>query len=268
MHVSGLFRYPVKSLRGHPLDAAPLERCGIHGDRRWMVVDTRNRFLTRRELPAMALIDVAVTTDGLTLAHSQLGECAVRVPAQDTPVEEAVVWRDTLPVRLGNPQADAFLSQALGRPVRLAYQHDAELRPVHSSHAEEGDHVSLADGFPLLVTTEASLGALNARLAAPVTMGRFRPNLVIAGGDAWAENRWRLLRVGDALLRLTKPCSRCVIVTQDPDTGVAPDRNEPLRTLRAMGRVDGGKILFGENAIPERLGIVRVGDAVEVLDGG
>ena len=268
MHVSGLFCYPVKSLRGHALDHAELEGCGIASDRRWMVVDARNRFLTRREVPGMALVDVAVTDGGLLLGHARLGQCAAVVPPADTPVVEAVVWRDTLPVRFGNPQADAFLSEALGRPVRLARQFDAESRPVHSSHAQDGDHVSLADGFPLLVTTEASLAALNDRLPAPVTMARFRPNLVIAGAEPWAENRWRRIRVGEAVLRLTKPCSRCVIVTQQPDTGERHDGNEPLATLRAMGRVSSAAVLFGENAIPERLGTVRIGDGVEVLEDG
>lgn len=268
MHVSGLFRYPVKSLRGHPIEEAVLERCGIAGDRRWMVIDARGRFVTRREVPAMALVDVAVTDRGLLLGHARLGRCAAIVPGADAPAVEAVVWRDSLPVRLGNPQADAFLSEALGRPVRLACQYDAALRPVHSSHARDGDHVSLADGFPLLVTTEASLAMLNERLPTPIAMARFRPNLVVAGAEPWAENRWRLIRLGETVLRLAKPCSRCVIVTQDPDTGERRDGNEPLATLRAMGRVDRGNILFGENAIPERLGTVRMGDIVEVLENG
>jgi uncharacterized protein YcbX len=268
MHVSGLFRYPVKSLRGHSLDEAVVERCGIAHDRRWMVIDARDRFVTRREVPAMALVDVAVTDGGLLLGHPHLGSCAAIVPDDDAPVVEALVWRDSLPVRLGNLAADAFLSEALGLPVRLACQHDAALRPVHSSHASDGDHVSLADGFPLLVTTEASLAALNERLPSPVTMTRFRPNLVIAGAEPWAESRWRRIRIGETVLRLAKPCSRCVIVTQDPDTGERRDGNEPLATLRAMGRVDGGKILFGENAIPERLGTMRTGDIVEMMEDG
>lgn len=266
MHVAALFRYPVKSLRGHPLDSAELERCGIAGDRRWMVVDARHRFVTRREVPAMALIDVTPTEDGLVLGHPTLGRCTVTWPGEDAETTDAIVWRDTLPVRLGNGDADAFLSAALGRPVRLAYQFDPTLRPVVPKHAHDGDHVSFADGFPLLVTTEASLRAVNAQLATPVSMVRFRPNLVIAGNEPWAENRWRRLRIGAVTLRLPAACARCIMVTQQPDTGERLEGDEPLTTLRAMGRTAPGKILFGENAIPERLGTVRVGDTVEVLE--
>lgn len=268
MHVSALFRYPVKSLGGHPLDSVALEHCGIAGDRRWMVVDARNRFVTRREVPAMALVGVEVTATGLVLTHPALGRCAVDRADERGAVVDATIWRDTVSVRLGADAADAFLSAALGRSVRLAFQYDPLARPVHSAHALDGDHVSLADGFPLLLTTEASLDALNRRLPAPVGMARFRPNLVIAGAGPWQEDRWRLIRVGETVLRLAKPCSRCVITTQEPDTGERLGGDEPLATLRAMGRMVRHGIMFGENAVPERLGTLRLGDPVEVLEVG
>lgn len=264
MHVSGLVRYPVKSLRGHALDAAVVEARGLAGDRRWMVVDARDRFVTRREEPAMARIDVRVADDGLVLLHADLGTCPVAVPGPDAPLIAAVVWRDTVALRLADAAAGAWLSAALGKPVRLAYQPDDSLRPVDPRYATQGEHVSLADGYPVLVTTEASLAALNARLDVVVPMARFRPNVVVAGAQAWAEEGWERIRVGEVVLRLTRLCTRCVIVTQQPHSGERLEGNEPLATLRLLGRTSEHGVLFGQNAVAERLGTIRIGDQVDL----
>lgn len=268
MHLAGLFRYPVKSLRGQPLDEAVLEPCGIAGDRRWMLVDPDGRFITRRQVPAMATLAVETAGDGLTLRHPDHGDCHVDTPGATAPVIEGQVWKDWLPVRLGDRQADDFLAAILGRPARLAWQHDPRARPIAAAHARPGEHVSLADGFPLLVTTGASLAALNERLAVAVPMARFRPNLVIAGARPWAEDGWRRIRIGAVELRLARPCARCIVVTQQPDTGERLEGNEPLTTLRAMGHATTAGIMFGQNAVPERLGTLRIGDPVEVLETG
>jgi len=140
------------------------------------------------------------------------------------------------------------------------------VRPVDADYGRDGDQVSFADGFPLLVTVVESLDALNRALASPVTMARFRPNLVIAGAPgAFAEDGWQALRIGDVTLRVVKPCTRCVITTQDPDSGEVVTKMEPLRTLMAMGRVMPGprpEPIFGQNAIPDGAGTIAVGDAV------
>lgn len=268
MWLSHLFRYPVKSLGGEALASSAVEARGLAEDRRWMVIDARDRFVTRRDVPAMAHVEALTAGETLVLSHPLLGHRIVAVPGDDAPLVDAVVWRDTVALRLGDDAVGAFLSKALDRAVRLAYQSDASVRPVQPRHARAGDHVSLADGYPLLVTTEASLAALNARLASPVAMARFRPNLVIAGAAPWDEDRWRAIRIGDTVLRIAAPCARCVIVTQDPRTGERPDGNEPLTTLRAMGRMAAGGIMFGQNAIPDGPGTLRVGDPVEVLAEG
>ncbi|KQU55925.1 hypothetical protein ASG67_07470 [Sphingomonas sp. Leaf339] len=268
MKLSGVFRYPVKSVRGHSLAEALVEHRGIAGDRRWMLIDANGRFLTRRQFPQMALLDVTVGDGPILFDHPTLGRCEAGIPGSDAETATASVWRDTLPVRLGNPAADAFLTAALGRPVRLAYQPDDSVRPIDPAWSRPGEHVSLADGFPLLVTTDASLAALNERLVTPVTMARFRPSIVIAGAEAWAEDRWRRIRIGGVVLRIAKPCSRCIIVTQQPLTGERLDGNEPLTTLRAMGHAGTGGIMFGQNAIADRIGTIRVGDEVEVLEDG
>ncbi len=266
--IVGLFRYPVKSLRGHPLDRAPVEPRGIAGDRRWMVIDHIGRFQTRREAPHMARFDVALDGDALILTHPDLGTHRVERPGDDAATIETKVWRDTISARLTPPDTAAFLSEAFGKPVRLVHQPDMSLRPADPRYAHADDHVSLADGFPFLVTTHASLEALNAQLAVPVGMDRFRPNIVIAGTQAWAEDRWRRIRIGAVTLRIAKPCTRCVITTQHPLTGEQEQGNDPLSTLRAMGRMAKGGIVFGQNAIADAPGEIAVGDAVEVLEEG
>lgn len=267
MQLSAIKCFPVKSLSGHSRSVSLVDKRGVSGDRRWMIIDERNRFVTRRDVPAMALLSATPSSNGLTISGLS-GECHATTPGVDAPVTEATVWRDTVAVQVANRDADAFLTSALGRPVRLAYQHDASRRGIDPRFSLQDDHVSLADGFPLLVTTEASLDALNQRLAVPVTMARFRPNLVIAGAEPWQEDRWRRIRIGTMDLRITRPCSRCIVVTQQPDTGERLEGNEPLATLRAIGRRTPDGIMFGQNAIPDRPGSVSVGDAVTVIEEG
>jgi hypothetical protein len=160
------------------------------------------------------------------------------------------------------PAAHAWFSRYLGFDCRLVYMDEAAHRPVDPQYAPEGREVSFADGYPLLLTAEASLADLNARLDAPVPMNRFRPNLVVAGGMAFAEDGWSRVRIGAVPFQVVKPCARCVVTTIDPQT--AAQGKEPLRTLSRFRRRQ-GKVFFGENLIPEQPGIVRVGDPVEVL---
>ncbi len=268
MRVASLHRYPVKSLGGQAMEQALVEPRGLAGDRRWMVVTPDGRFMTRREFPLMAKIHADVAPDGLVLTHHQAGTVTVAEPvsAPDLPVR---VWSDAVRACDAGDATAQWLSAIFGRSVRLVHMPDPVQRPVDGRYGQPGDHVSFADGFPLLVTTVESLGALNAALARPITMARFRPNLVIAGAPvAFAEVAWKALQIGTVILRVASPCTRCVMTTQDPDSGAVVDKMEPLRTLKAMGRVTPGprpEPVFGQNAIPDGLGMIAVGDVVRVL---
>jgi len=270
MRVAAIWRYPVKSLGGQQVARAMIEPRGIEHDRRWMMTTPGGRFLTRRELPAMAHVHAAPAVDGtIVLSHRDGTTLAVDVPGEGPPVP-VQIWGDHLTARDAGDAAAQWLSATFGRDVRLVHMPDAVLRPVDDSYARAGDHVSFADGFPMLITVVESLDALNRQLASPIPMARFRPNLVIEGAAAFAEDGWQRLQIGDVSLRVVKPCTRCVITTQDVDTGEIPDRMEPLRTLRAMGRVMPGDAklrepIFGQNAIPDRAGAIAVGDAVTVI---
>lgn len=264
LRVTALTIFPLKAARGIAVGEAHLEPRGFRDDRRWMIVDANARCLTQREMPALAQLVAEPTPRGLRLS---LDGTAVEIarPGSDAPRLPVRIWRDDLVL----PEAldgSAWLSQAFAEPLRLVAQPD----DVHRSldrFAEDGDEVSLADGFPVLVATTASLEAVREIAGGQVGMERFRPNLVVDGASPWAEDSWARLRVGGVELDLTKPCDRCRVTTVDQARGVF-DGEEPLPALRTMrlsgdGRVPG--VLFGWNAIPRRLGVVRIGDAVEVL---
>ncbi len=267
MKIASLTIYPVKSLGGVSLNEALVTPRGLAGDRRWMIVDTDGRFVTRRECPALARIAMTAGRDGEGFRLDAGAEGSALLPrsAECPPAGEVKVWRDRVSAVLVENEASALISDVAGRALRLAYMPEEAVRPVDPVYGAEGDRVSFADGFPLLVTTETSLDALNASLEHPVPMERFRPNLVVAGSEEpWAESEWRSLRAGEAVLDLVKPCSRCVVITQDHRTGEQPDGNAPLKALRRLGRVGRDGVLFGMNAIPRRTGRIVEGDIIAV----
>jgi uncharacterized protein YcbX len=263
--VQGLHIYPVKSCAGIDLRVAVVEKLGLRNDRRWMVVDEAGEFLTQRTEPRLALVRVQFAPDAhMLLDAPDLEPLRVQAPKRDAPSVPVRVWKDHVDAVDCGPDASAWLSQWLGRPARLVTIGADFVRPVNPKHAGPGDFVGFADGFPLLVVTTASLADLNARLEQPLPMNRFRPNIVIDGADAWAEDNWKRIRIGPLTIRVAKPCGRCVITTTDQQT--ATRGVEPLRTL-ATFRQSGNDVLFGQNAIPDGEGVLRVGDAVTVLEG-
>lgn len=266
-------RYPVKSLRGVSVDRAAVQAIGLAGDRRWMVVDRNNRFVTIRERPMMTQVSVDLTPQGVVLRREGQHPEPVDTPGASAETIAVRIFRDTAPARDAGPAAAAFLSEALGAELRLVHLADPAARPINPAYARPGETVSFADGFPYLLTCAASLADLNARLAQQVPMERFRPNLVVADDSGatppWDEDHWAEIQVGAARFRVAKPCDRCVVVTRDHDTGAQPDPDEPLRTMRTFRRDDRGGVLFGQNLIPAAQDgaapEIAVGDPVEIL---
>ncbi|HMR34563.1 MAG TPA: MOSC domain-containing protein [Geminicoccaceae bacterium] len=259
--IAALAIYPVKSCRGIPLDRAVLTERGLRHDRRWMIVDEAGRLRTQRELPRLATLRTAIDGDRLLLGF---GDEQAALPVDDAGEPMTVtVWRDTVEAVRPDPGLDARLSDWLGRPVRLVRFPRAARRPCNPIYAPAGAHTGFADGYPVLVTGEGSLAELNEALrerdAEPVPMGRFRPNLVLAGVPPRAEDRHRRLELGGgAALDLVKPCGRCVVPTIDQETGERHP-SEPVATLRNI-RLDPvtREILFGQNAVP----VLPAGEAV------
>ena len=268
MHIAPPRIYPVKSLAGGQHDAARVCPWGLDGDRRWMVVTPEGRFLTQRQHPRMALVGASGIDTGLRLSARSGAVLDVAWPGEQAPTMTVTVWKDTVPARAAGAEADAWLSGAVGVECRLVYLHDPKARKIDPGFAGPEETVNLSDGFPLLLVSAASLADLNARLAAPVPAGRFRPNLIVEGAEAWEEDGWRLIRVGEATFSVVKPCERCIVTTIDPETGERPDRLEPLKTLATFRRDARGLIMFGQNLIPRTLGVVRAGDTIEVIERG
>jgi uncharacterized protein len=270
--VTDLYRYPVKSCRGEWLPAVPVEPWGVAGDRRWTVVDLGGEVVTARERPRLVLVTPFPQRDGLRLTGPGMPELTVRVPRGDGLVP-VTVWESKLLAAPASGAADAWFSRVVGEPVRLVYLDDPTRRRTDPAYSLDGDRVSFADAYPLLLTAEGSLGELNERIAdgplaaeGPLPMRRFRPNVVVTGAAPWAEDGWRLVRIGDVVFRAVKGCDRCVLTTIDPDTGAKG--KEPIATLSRCRRRD-GKVWFGINLIPDapsRGAVIRVGDHVQVLD--
>jgi hypothetical protein len=259
LSVAALSYYPVKGLRGIDVTEATVEQQGLQGDRRWAVLRMDGVVLTQRDLPAMTRIDAVPERAGLRLECTGFGGV---VAVAEGEAVTAVVWRTPVATVAADDAASAWLSRVLGVACRLVHMADPEARLVTPDLARRGDTVSLADGFPLLVVTSASLAAVNDRLAQDMSMARFRPNLVVDGAAAWAEDGWGWVETPGARLRLASACARCKVITLDQRDGTMPVRMEPLRTLGQIRREGDGQVTFGWNAVPERLGVVRVGDTI------
>ena len=267
--VTSLHIYPVKGLHGLSPPTAMVSPWGLEGDRRWMVVDPNGRFITQRTCRAMALVTPIPTAEGLTLTRARMRPCPVRFPDQEAAVLMVSVWKDQVQARDGGELAAAWLEQALGQPCRLVWMHRPEFARIRHLGAEERP-VSFADGYPLLLANTASLDDLNTRLPAgqAVPMSRFRANIVLGGEQAWVEDGWRRLSIGSGVVvRVLAPCSRCVVTSIDQNTAQVPDPREPLATLASFRRTQGG-VMFAQNAVVEKGGLISVGDRACVLEEG
>ncbi|BCX82931.1 conserved hypothetical protein [Methylomarinovum caldicuralii] len=259
-----LHLYPVKSLGGIAVDRWELDAFGLRFDRRWMVVDREGKFLTQRQHPQMARIQPRIDAPGrLTLRHPRQGSFQVPPADPEAPRLAVTVWGDTVEAAPVGEDADRWLSEAIGVDCRLVWFPDDVKRQVDTRYAAPGERTAFADGFPLLLIGQSSLDDLNRRLESPVPMRRFRPNLVVAGAAAYAEDSWRRIRIGAVTMRVAKPCSRCIITTVDPETGRRAGQ-EPLATL-AKYRCRGKHVYFGQNVIHETQGELAVGEPVGVL---
>jgi uncharacterized protein YcbX len=266
VQLAEIHRYPVKSLRGQRISKAAVEPIGLEGDRRWLVVDASGCFQTIRELPRMVQIEAEAIEGGIRMIHGDAGACTVSTPQEDAIPFDVTIWGDTARAVAAGGEADGFLSGVLGTKVRLVHLANPKARPIDAKYG--GDHLSFADDYPLLLTSRSSLADLCDRAGADIAMGRFRPNLVIAGAAPWEEDTWRAIRIGDVRFRVAAACARCVVTTYDPDTGAQGDPHEPLRALGRFHRARDGGVIFGQNLIAENAGTVSVGDKVEVLSQG
>ena len=276
MRVAGLFIYPVKSLRGCAVPAATVDALGFAGDRRFLVVDDTGKFLTQRTHARMAQVNTTLSDSSLTLSADGAGAVTVpTTPDAAAPLRTVSIWKhEGLLAEDCGPAAARWLSAFLGQSVHLVRLGPKFHRPVLKKAARSGDLFAFNDGSPVLGVSEASLADLNDRIqengGEPVPMNRFRPNLVLTGCAAFAEDAAPFLRLGDVVLRNAGKSDRCIVTTTDQLTGERVGK-EPLKTLAAFRRdpaLDPTAVYFGANFINEsKSGTIRVGDAVDAHPG-
>ncbi len=278
LRIRSLHVFPVKSCAGISLDASVIDAAGLSLDRRWLLVDGQGTFMTQRAYPRMALIRPALLDTGVRLSAAGHPDFDLSFEAGlQTPPQDVTVWRAAIQAHPVGADAAAWFSGVLGVPcslfrttVPLHRQPDPDyVKPWLETYedAAQTDHAfGFADGFPLLIASQSSLDELNARLQdkgrAPVTMDRFRPNIVVEGIEAFDEDHMGWMAFGGVRLGLVKACTRCGVPDVDPATGERG--SEPGLTLTSFRSFDEG-VLFGQNAIVAAGagGMLAVGDEGE-----
>jgi uncharacterized protein YcbX len=269
MRVSELNFYPLKSGRGIPLTETAITASGIPGDRQMMVVDPSGHFITQRELQALAQLEVEPKDIGVRLAIDGKGEIMVAMPPEERRMDVAV-WKSIVNAAVADDGANEILSTWLEREVKLVFFDDKAARTASAEWAGPDSPVTFADGYQVLVTTTASLAALNADMEkhreGAVGMERFRPNIVLDHDEAWAEDNWDGIEIAGIRFDFVKPCARCIMTSQDQQTG---SRDVPS-PIPAMGRIRMSADrrvpgpLFGWNAVPRGEGAIKLGDEATV----
>lgn len=264
LFVQNLYLYPIKSLGGIAVNEAQVEERGFKHDRRWMLVDQFGEFLTQRQYPQLALLQV-------TLGMSELTVFSKKDPSRRIVFDlemnsgksmEVKVWGDVVDALQVSTSVSAWFSEFLGMKADLVVMPESSRRKLDPRYAVREESVSFADGMPYVVIGQGSLDELNGRLTHPVGMDRFRPNLVFSGGEAYAEDQFKKFQIGEVEFQVVKPCARCVMITINQQTG--DKGKEPLATL-ATYRTVNNKVYFGQNAVGLTTGMVRVGDLLQQL---
>jgi uncharacterized protein YcbX len=262
--LSNLTYYPIKACRGFDVAASYVERMGLEHDRRMMVVTPEGEFLTQREYPRLALVTPTLKNDSVTLSAPDFDSIQFGIQKSGTPTS-VNIWKSkgVSAIDQGDESAQWF-SDWLGVSVRLVHvdeRYKRKLNPDYAVSAE--DHTGFADGYPILIISEASLQDLNSKMESALPMNRFRPNIIVKNCEPFAEDTWKRVKIGDIEMALVKPCPRCVVTTIDKET--LQKNKEPLKTLSTYRNQEGGA-MFGMNVIPLNEGEIKVGMSLEILE--
>jgi uncharacterized protein YcbX len=262
LRVSQLYIYPIKSLGGIALNNAQVTDRGFQYDRRWMLVDHDNLFISQRQVHQMALLKPSLTDKGIKVTHS-VNQSSYTIPFNQTKSEfaEVTIWDDTCTGQFVSDEADEWFSSILGISCRLVYMPDETHRITDQRYTSEDSITSFSDAYPFLLIGQSSLDDLNSKLAETLPINRFRPNIVFTGGEPYQEDTMHTFTIGDITFRGVKLCARCVMTTIDQENGTSG--KEPLKTL-ARYRSKNKKIMFGQNLSHQGLGDIRVGDQLQV----
>ena len=279
MKVSEIFIYPVKSLGGIQLEHSLIQKRGLQFDRRFMLVDENGGFLTQRDFPQMAAIDIKLKENNFAASANNFGNLTFPKEISEGEKIDVRVWQSVCSAIVADEKINKWFSEVLQLNCKLVFMPDETEREINQKFNSGNDFVSFADGYPVLLIGENSLENLNEKLETKLPMNRFRPNIVIENAEAFAEDKWKKIRGGETVFRSTKPCARCVVTTTDQETGEIAGK-EPLKTLakfrlakdifpenyESFG-LDKNAVLFGQNLVAENYGkMIKIGDEVEILD--
>jgi uncharacterized protein YcbX len=256
--------YPIKSLAGIQLSQAEVQPQGLCDDRLFMLVDENGMFITQRKYPQLALLNTHSSVEGLRIDTTNFSSLTIKETDFTAKTTSVKIWQDECLGIIATEQVNQWFSHYLGFPVKLIKYNKNAPRPVDPNYSSPNDIVSFADGFPLLVITQTSLNDLNSKLETPVSMTNFRPNIVVDGCEAYAEDDWKRIQIGDVKFDAIKRCRRCVLTTVDPKTGMKSENGQPLKVLSQYRKSEGG-VFYGMNLIPRSKGIIRVTDKVEII---
>lgn len=257
--------YPVKSCGAIDLDEAEVLPQGLALDRRWMLVDANGRFITQRKHPQMARIRVSIVDSVMRFEFDQQAPLELPLKPAAGPRLMVDVWEDTVDALDLTDLCGDWFQQIFAQPVSLVYMDAIAKRIIKAKYqVQPQDTVSFADGLPLLLATHTSLKYLEEKVGTSLGMARFRPNVVVTGGDPFSENDWKRVRIGSIEFDVTNPCVRCEITKVDQQTGEKWDSTQPLSALTDI-RGYKTKAMFGVNLVPRGAGNIHVGDPFEVL---
>lgn len=259
--LSEIYVHPIKSTRGIEVSSAQVVESGLAFDRMMMLADPDGRFVTAREMPQLVLFQTALLPDGVVI-HSPDGDSIAVFYRDFTQRAPSEVWGNHFASLVAPEPVNLWLSEKLGRALCLRWTGFHSERRVEG-HAEQP--LSYADGYPLLLISAASLDALQQRCSQPLTMRQFRPNLVVRDTEPFAEDSWKVIRIGEVIFDVVKPCGRCILTTVNPADGTLHNQREPLHTLTQFRRY-GNDVDFGQNLIARNQGLVRLDMPVEVLE--
>ncbi len=262
--LSQLHVYPIKSTTGISLNRSHVSPRGLSFDRDFILRDPKGRFITARTHPKLVRVEASLTPGGLLLSAPGMPNLAVSYAAFSDQYLDVKVWGSEISAQHCQTDADHWFTAYLETECQLVYFGEQSQREVDG---HEGQPVSFADGYPLLLISQGSLNDLNSKCPAPISFAHMRPNLVISSIAPFAEDSWSQIRIGEVEFDVVEACSRCVFTTVDPKTGVRNEFKEPLKTLKQYRRDEKGEVFFGQNLIPRNQGVIRVGDSVEILGG-
>jgi len=257
--------YPVKSLTGISVDESSVFPHGLNNDRLLMLIDDSGLFITQRKYPQLALVNTNIDNDKLRVTAPDRPDLMISENDFASETIYVKIWRDECDGRVASEKINHWFSRFLNMPVRLIKYNHKKSRAINPDYSQKGDIVSYADAYPLLVISKASLDDLNSRLQVSVTMNNFRPNLIVDGCEAYAEDIWKKIRIGKVEFDAVKKCDRCILTTIDPKTGIKDANRQPFNTLTEYRKEQGG-VMFGMNLIPRSNGTLYINDQVEIIN--